>query len=52
MKYLCFLFYLFPFLILSQETITNYGYSGKESSEFNPYGDRRDWMKEVKGTRF
>ena len=52
MKYICFLFYLFPFLILSQGTTTNYGYSGKESSEFNPYGDRRDWMKEVKGTRF
>ena len=52
MKYLYFLFYFFTFLIFSQEPTNNYGYSGKESNEFSPHGDRFDWMKEIKGSRF
>ena len=32
--------------------MNNYSYSGKELNEYNPHGDRFDWMKEVNGTRF
>lgn len=34
-----------PFLIFSQESMNNYSYSGKELNEYNPHGDRFDWMK-------